>query len=194
MFGTRKRLFIVLIFLFLCASFSVTAGGRSTLLARPLSAAAAAARTAPPVEPTAASLGETSSEKLERRALAKESQSKLSITDEWIGIRVGADNHQFHFFWLYHNCSSWLHPTTRECQIDVCDIPLDIKPRQVKFYDDILRISWPGNRTSEFALEWLVKHSYAMNLKEVPPPGGDVANTLEVDYQKLKETSRNFDS
>jgi hypothetical protein len=34
------------------------------------------------------------------------------------------DAHDFHYFWLYHNCDSWLHPKTRERMIDIPDVDL----------------------------------------------------------------------
>ncbi len=98
----------------------------------------------------------------------------------------------FHWFWLYHNCDSWLHPTTRERVVDVPDIPLDIRPRKVNVFNQTVHITWPGQRASEFSFDWLEKHSYGINHQEVVPPGSDVVNMVQLDYQALQRTSKNL--
>ena len=111
-------------------------------------------------------------------------KATVEMRDGFLRLRMNASLYDFHFFWLYHNCSSWLHPVTRERVVDVPDIPLDIKPRRVDIFGDTLHIVWPAQRTSEFPLSWLESHAYARNRTEVPPPASDV-RLLELHYPQL---------
>jgi hypothetical protein len=44
--------------------------------------------------------------------------------------------------------------------IDVPDVPLDIRPRKVNIFNEVLHITWPGQRQSQFTFKWLSEHSY----------------------------------
>jgi gamma-butyrobetaine dioxygenase len=76
--------------------------------------------------------------------------------------------------------------------VDVPDIPLTVKPRKVNVFNQTVHITWPGQRASEFSFEWLGKHSYGINHQEVVPPGSDVVNMVQLDYEALKKTSKNL--
>ena len=107
---------------------------------------------------------------------------------DFLRLVNNGNTHDFHWFWLYHNCSLWLHPVTKERIIDVPDIPLDIKPRRVELFGSSIRVVWPAQRVSDYPIPWLLENSYAMNHRSASPPANDVS-LLEVDYELVHSQS-----
>jgi hypothetical protein len=71
--------------------------------------------------------------------------------------------------------------------VDVCDIPLDIKPRKVDIFNGVLHIVWPAQKISEYPVEDLVKLAYAQNREAVPPPSNNVS-LIEIKYGDLTKS------
>ncbi len=106
----------------------------------------------------------------------------ISNHEEWLRIHFdeGIARHaDYHWFWLRHQCNEDRHPRTGERTLDGSDVPLGIRPRDVRL-DELgqnVLITWdePSGRQSRYALQWLREHAYAWNREAAPPPPSNAA-------------------
>ena len=65
--------------------------------------------------------------------------------------------------------------------------------KKVNVFNNVLHLTWPGQRQSQFTFDWLVRHSYSINHQPVTLPGSDVVNMIQIDYPELQRTSKNLE-
>ena len=94
----------------------------------------------------------------------------------------------FHYFWLRHNCECCRHPQTGERTLCSSDVPMGLRPTSTTLNADgsAVTILWnePSGHRSEYRLDWLRDHAYALNREDVPPPASDMSR-LGVEYTQL---------
>ena len=99
----------------------------------------------------------------------------------------------FHYFWLRHHCDCCRHPQTGERTLCSSDFPLGLQPASAGLNADgsLLTIVWdePDAHRSEYRLDWLREHAYALNREAVPPPASDVSQ-LEMSATHLAPATR----
>lgn len=119
--------------------------------------------------------------------------SNLVITtyNDWLRVHFGeetAGHADYHWFWLRHQCNEDRHPQTGERTLDASDVPLGIRPRDVRL-DDVgqnVVITWdePSGKQSRYALQWLREHAYAWDREAAPPPPSDT-HRITVDATEI---------
>ena len=108
--------------------------------------------------------------------------------DEFLRLTADGETHDFHWFWLLHNCpctAQCNHAKTGERIVDASKIDLDVVPESVELKDDVLSVSWGKGHVSDFPAQWLVQHSYAVSRQPVSPPPADV-KLIEIDFAQYK--------
>lgn len=105
---------------------------------------------------------------LQRLSLCTSAPSFNSITSAFLEndkIKVqwqNGEHSEFHNVWLrdHCNCAKCLNQATNQRELDLLDVPLDIKPSNVTTTDNILELKWPDNHVTVFNSDWLMKHGY----------------------------------
>ncbi|XP_031570571.1 trimethyllysine dioxygenase, mitochondrial-like [Actinia tenebrosa] len=69
---------------------------------------------------------------------------------------------ELHNVWLrdHCNCAKCLNQETFQRELDLLEIPLDIKPSSVTTTGDILELKWSDNHVTVFNSDWLIEHAY----------------------------------
>jgi trimethyllysine dioxygenase len=69
---------------------------------------------------------------------------------------------EFHNVWLrdHCNCAKCFNQATHQRELDLLDVPLDIKPRSVVASEEGLQLTWPDDHVTVFNSDWLMKHGY----------------------------------
>lgn len=70
---------------------------------------------------------------------------------------------KFHNIWLrdHCKCKQCYNPATYQKELNILDVPLDIKPTNVSITDqNYLSIKWPDSHETGFDGAWLKQHSY----------------------------------
>lgn len=131
----------------------------------------------------------------------KKFSSNISFKKNYDFLRLNADGntHDFHYFWLRHNCKCFEgcnHPKTKERVINTIDIDMEIVPKDINFKNNLIDIEWNNGHKSTFQLDFLLKHSYAVNRGTVEQPH-NTTNDLVVDFKNynskkdyMKEVNR----
>ena len=93
----------------------------------------------------------------------------------------------YHYFWLRHNCACCVHETTRERILCPSKVPLDIRPREILVQENKgIRLIWEDGHVSDFALDWLLEHAYALDESVTDIQAQNLAH-IAVQYDDCKD-------
>jgi gamma-butyrobetaine dioxygenase len=113
----------------------------------------------------------------------------VGLFDGWLQLRLPGTTADFHYRWLRHNCDTDRHPTTRERIVDSSELPDALAVRHAAVEGERLLVRWAhDDRTSSYALSWLLEHAYARDRADSPaPPSDSHAITIEAAGLALDE-------
>ena len=103
---------------------------------------------------------------------------------EYVRIYFDDSKHfsNYHYFWLRHNCPCCVHETTKERILCPSQVALDIRPKEMFVVDDAhFRLVWADGHVSDFALDWLWEHAYAVDAQVSEIQAQDLS-LIEVSY------------
>ncbi|MFT5368455.1 MAG: alpha-ketoglutarate-dependent taurine dioxygenase [Candidatus Latescibacterota bacterium] len=116
-------------------------------------------------------------------------QTVFEDKHEYLRVYFDASNRfsNYHYFWLRHNCLCCVHETTHERILCPSRVALDMRPREILALDDKgIRLIWDDGHESDFALDWLLDHAYALDEPVVEIQAQNLAY-IEVQYANCKD-------
>ncbi len=111
---------------------------------------------------------------------SRSNQVRIEAREPFLRVHFADGAHaDFHYFWLRHNCDCCRHPQTGERTLCSSEVPMDLRPASVTPSADgsAVSILWdePSAHRSDYRLDWLREHAYALNREDVAPPASDVS-------------------